>query len=107
MKKTITFLSKRAAMMLLATMLLTLTAQTAWADNIDVATAAGFGTLTDGKYTLINGNTYTLTGNVNTGGYIYVPAGVTATIDLSGHTIDRGMKRDDTNGSVRIVAGTL
>lgn len=33
MKKTITFLSKRAAMMLLATMLLILTAQTAWAQN--------------------------------------------------------------------------
>ena len=33
MKKTITFLSTRAAMMLLATLLLTLTAQTAWAET--------------------------------------------------------------------------
>ena len=31
MKKTITFLSRRAAVMLLATLLFTLTAQTAWA----------------------------------------------------------------------------
>ena len=82
-------------------------AQTAWADNINVATADGFGTLTDGKYTLVNGNTYTLTDNVNTAGYIYVPSGVTATIDLAGHTIDRGLTSADNNGSVIIVAGTL
>ena len=107
MKKTITFLSKRAAMMLLATMLLTLTAQTAWADNIDVATAAGFGTLTDGKYTLVNGNTYTLTDDVNTEGYIYVPADVTARINLQGHTIDRELMSAVENGMVIKVAGTL
>ena len=92
---------------LLTLLVMLLTATTAWADNINVETAAGFGTLTDGKYTLINGNTYTLTGNVNTGGYIYVPAGVTATIDLAGHTIDRGLTREMTNGSVIIVEGTL
>ena len=97
--------TRRAAMLLLV-MMLTM-AQTAWADNINVATAAGFGTLTDGKYTLVNGNTYTLIGNVNTGGYIYVPAGVTATIDLAGYTIDRGLTSEMTNGSVIIVEGTL
>lgn len=97
--------TRRAAMLLV--IILTMTAQTAWADDINVATADGFGTLTDGKYTLVNGNTYTLTGNVNTGGYIYVPAGVTATIDLAGHTIDRGLTSEMTNGSVIIVEGTL
>ena len=95
---------RRAAMLLLVMML---TATTAWADNINVETAAGFGTLTDGKYTLVNGNTYTLTEDVNTAGYIYVPEGVTATIDLNGHTIDRGLTSADNNGSVIIVAGTL
>ena len=97
--------TRRAAMLLLV-MMLTM-AQTAWADNINVETAAGFGTLTDGKYTLVNGNTYTLTGNINTDGYIYVPEGVTATIDLAGHTIDRGLTSADNNGTVIIVAGTL
>ena len=95
--------TRRAAMLLV----MMLTTMTVWADNINVATADGFGTLTDGKYTLINGNTYTLTGNVNTGGYIYVPAGVTATIDLAGYTIDRGLTSEMTNGSVIIVEGTL
>ena len=96
--------TRRAAMLLLVMML---TTATAWADNINVETAAGFGTLTDGKYTLVNGNTYTLTDDVNTAGYIYVPEGVTATIDLAGHTIDRGLTSADNNGSVIIVAGTL
>ena len=96
--------TRRAAMLLLVMML---TTATAWADNINVETAAGFGTLTDGKYTLVNGNTYTLTYDVNTAGYIYVPEGVTATIDLAGHTIDRGLTSADNNGTVIIVAGTL
>ena len=42
MKKTITFLSRRAAVMLLATLLLTLTAQTAWAtDDVPYIDASG------------------------------------------------------------------
>ena len=57
MKKTITFLSKRAAMMLLTTLLLTLTAQTAWAEDvvhyyysINLAFSGGSGTVTmDGR----------------------------------------------------------
>ncbi len=65
-----------------------------------------FGALTDGHYTL-SSQTYTLTGDVNTASYIYVPAGVTATIDLAGYTIDRGLTSEMTNGSVIIVEGTL
>ena len=91
----------------LTLLVMMLTTATAWADNINVETAAGFGTLTDGKYTLVNGNTYTLTADVNTAGYIYVPEGVTATIDLNGHTIDRGLTNAITNGMVIWVAGSL
>ncbi|MBQ9546407.1 MAG: hypothetical protein IJU90_03875, partial [Bacteroidales bacterium] len=65
-----------------------------------------FGAIADGRYTLTS-QTYTLTGDENTAGYIYVPSGVTATIDLAGHTIDRGLTSDDNNGSVIIVKGTL
>ncbi|MBP1534303.1 MAG: InlB B-repeat-containing protein, partial [Ruminococcus sp.] len=65
-----------------------------------------FGAITDGRYTLTS-QTYTLTDDVNTAGYIYVPEGVTATIDLNGHTIDRGLTSADNNGSVIIVEGTL
>ena len=67
---------------------------------------SAFGALTDGHYTL-SSQTYTLTDDVNTASYIYVPAGVTATIDLAGYTIDRGLTSEMTNGSVIIVAGTL
>lgn len=65
-----------------------------------------FGAITDGRYTLTS-QTYTLTDDVNTAGYIYVPEGVTATIDLNGHTIDRGLTSADNNGSVIIVKGML
>ena len=65
-----------------------------------------FGTLTDGCYTLTS-QTYTLTDDVGTAGYIYIPAGVTATIDLAGHTIDRGLTSAVENGYVIKVAGTL
>lgn len=67
---------------------------------------SAFGALTDGHYTL-SSQTYTLTDDVNTASYIYVPAGVTATIDLAGYTIDRGLTSEMTNGSVIIVEGTL
>ena len=65
-----------------------------------------FGALSGGCYTLTS-QTYTLTADVNTDGYIYVPTGVTATIDLAGHTIDRGLTSAVANGYVIKVAGTL
>lgn len=74
--------------------------------NAETATTDTFGALNDGRYTL-ESKTYTLTDDVNTAGYIYVPEGVTATIDLNGHTIDRGLTSEMTNGSVIIVEGTL
>ena len=71
-----------------------------------------FGTLTedpDGQSSHYNlqSKTYTLTDNVNTSGYIYVPAGVTATIDLNGYTIDRKLTSAVHNGMVIKVAGNL
>ena len=74
--------------------------------NAETAATDTFGALNDGHYTL-ESKTYTLADDINTAGYIYIPAGVTATIDLSGHTIDRGLTSADNNGSVIIVAGTL
>ena len=65
-----------------------------------------FGAIANSRYTLTS-QTYTLTDDVNTAGYIYVPADVTATIDLAGYTIDRGLTSEMTNGSVIIVEGTL
>ena len=71
-----------------------------------------FGTLTAGTngesgYYTLESKTYTLTEDVNTAGYIYVPEGVTATIDLNGHTIDRGLTTAVKNGMVIWVAGNL
>ena len=57
MKKTITFLSTRAAMMLLTTLLLTLTAQTAKAElyySIILAFSDGSGTVKIGGNTQLN-----------------------------------------------------
>ena len=71
-----------------------------------------FGTLTAGTngasgYYTLESKTYTLTGDVNTAGYIYVPEGVTATIDLAGNTIDRGLTSAVEKGMVIWVAGSL
>ena len=71
-----------------------------------------FGTLTAGTngasgYYTLESKTYTLTEDVNTAGYIYVPEGVTAAIDLAGHTIDRGLTSAITNGMVIRVEGSL
>ena len=92
---------RRAAMTLLVMMLTTMTA---WADNVNIATAAGFGDITavneqSGYYTLAS-NTYTLTADITTGGYLKVPDGVTAVIDLNGHTIDRGLTTPTARGTV-------
>ena len=71
-----------------------------------------FGTLTAGTngesgYYTLESKTYTLTEDVNTAGYIYVPEGVTATIDLNGHIIDRGLTTAVKNGMVIWVEGNL
>lgn len=40
-------------------------------------------------------------------GALTVPANVTVTLDLNGHTIDRALEAETTNGSVIVVNGTL
>ena len=75
--------------------------------SAETVTSTMFGTLGESGYYTLESKTYTLTDDVNTASYIYVPAGVTATIDLAGYTIDRGLTSEMTNGSVIIVEGML
>ena len=53
----------------------------------------------DSGYAL-ESKTYTLTDDINTSSYIHVANGVTAEIDLNGHTIDRGLKEFVGDGHV-------
>ena len=84
----------RAAVMLLVMML---TATTATAAVINVASTADLGTKTAGSdatysdyYLLADGNTYRLTADVNLDGYLRVE-NATVTIDLNGHKLNRGL----------------
>ncbi len=73
------------------------------------AVASSFGELNEGKYTL-ESMTCQLTADFDAQGYIYVPTGVTAEIDLNGHTIDRGLSTasgGSANGRVIKNEGTL
>ncbi len=82
-----------------------------WGEDISVNNTNKFGDLVDGKYTLVGGNTYTLSQSVTTEGYIYVPFGATVTIDLGGYAIDRHLLNVVTtaqnNGFVIKNEGTL
>ena len=78
-----------------------------WGDNITVSNTNKFGALTDGKYTLVDGTTYTLTEHVTTEGYIYVPSDATVTINLGIYNIDRGLNSAVANGFVIKNEGTL
>ena len=80
-----------------------------WGEDINVNNTNKFGTLTDGKYTLVHGNTYTLSESVTTEGYIYVPSDATVTINLGNQYIDRGLYSGDAvaNGFVIKNEGTL
>ena len=76
-------------------------------DNEAVAAAESpFGTLSGGKYTL-ESNTYQLPADFAAEGYLYVPSGVNATIDLNGHTIDRGQTEASSTGYVILNEGVL
>ena len=64
-----------------------------------------FGALSDGLYTL-ESRDYELSEDIITSGRIYVPEGVQASIDLNGHTIDRGLSSfADGGGVVGVAAG--
>lgn len=77
-------------------------------DNAAVAAAVetSFGELSSGKYTLTS-TTYQLTADFTAQGYLYVPSGVEAVIDLNGHTIDRGLTEASATGCVIKNEGTL
>lgn len=66
-----------------------------------------FGALrSDGNYSLTSG-TYMLGKDIYTNGTIVVKEGQTVTIDLNGHTINRGLTKENTDhGSVFAVLGT-
>ena len=77
---------------LLITLTLLFVCPGVWGADVNVSVASDFGTLTDGKYTLVGGNTYTLTHDITTEGYIYVPPShANVTINLGNHYIDRGL----------------
>lgn len=68
-----------------------------------------FGELSGGRYTL-ESTTYQLTADIALDGYLYVPSGVTAVLDLNGFTVDRGLfdaSDGSESGSVIINDGTL
>ena len=65
-----------------------------------------FGELSNGRYTL-ESQTYALTEDFLAEGYLYVPSGVEATIDLNGKTLKREVSSASANGSVIKNEGTL
>ena len=73
-----------------------------------VATASEnpFGELSGGKYTL-ESMTYQLTADFAAEGYLNVPSDVEATIDLNGHTIDRGRSGSSSYVNFIVNNGTL
>ena len=80
MKKTITSFSPRAAMILLATMLLTLTVQTSWAETVDLSTVTANKVLQDGDV---------VTGILDTEHYpVKISIADGATVTLNGVTIN-------------------
>ncbi len=80
-------------------------------DPVAAAADSGkpFGDPLGDRYVL-DSSTYLLTADFAAQGYLYVPIGVTAVIDLNGYTIDRGLSaagRAVDNGSVIRNDGTL
>ena len=67
---------------------------------------ASFGEPNDGKYTL-ESKTYQLTDDFAAKGFLFVPSGVTAVIDLNGHTISRDLTEYSLEGFIIRNDGTL
>ena len=100
---------KRHLAFLAALMLASATAAQAQ-DGVTVKTAEDFGTFTAGPnnsksgYYTLESKTYTLSNDIATSGYLLIPEGVSATIDLKGHTIDRGLTTKINGGMVIKIA---
>ena len=71
-----------------------------------VYTENPFGEPSGGVYTLTNA-TYRLTDDIVLAGYLRIPSGVTAVIDLNGHTIDRGLSASANISDFILNQGTL
>ena len=59
------------------------------------------------KEAFTNGGDYTLGDDINTDAVLTVSAGVTVTLDLNGHTIDRGLAGKEAASNVITVQGSL
>lgn len=81
-------------------------AETGSAESVATGGEGLFGSLNNGKYTL-SSETYRLTEDFAAEGYIYVPSGKTAVIDLNGHTISRNLTEAASTGHVLSNNGTL
>jgi len=101
--------------MSLALMLVILTTVTAWADVSDTGTEDDPYVVTtwgDLKTKMAAGGYIRLDANVSdpdktSSSYLNVPQGITVTIDLNGHTIDRALTAATSDGYVINVVGTL
>ena len=71
-----------------------------WGEDKNVYSASDFGTLSSGYYSLTSGNTYTLQADINLEGYLLISSGITVTIDLNGHILNRNLDSPITNGWV-------
>ncbi len=94
---------------LLITLTLLFVCPGVWGANVNVSQASDFGALTDGKYTLIGGNTYNVSGSVEIDGYLEIPAEKNVTIHFvqMWNAIDRHLTSAQDNGYVILNKGTL
>ena len=81
-----------------------------WGVEVNVSQASDFGMPSTGyypHYSLVSGNTYTLQEDINLEGYLLISSGITVTIDLNGHTLNRNLDTPTANGYVISNSGIL
>ena len=92
---------------LLITLTLLFVCPGVWGEDKNVSQASDFGTVSNSRYTLTNGNTYTLSANISISNYLYIASGSTVTIDLNGQTLNRNLAAAVSNGFIIKNEGTL
>ena len=92
---------------LLITLTLLFVCPGVWGQDKNVSQASDFGTVSNSRYTLTNGNTYTLSANISISNYLYIASGSTVTIDLNGQTLIRNLAAAVSNGFIIKNEGTL
>lgn len=87
---------------LFATLTLLFVCPGVWGEDITVSRASDFGTLTDGKYTLVDGNTYYIKPYIEIDGYLEIPSGATVTLSRNGSnsSLSRVLEAPVSNGFV-------